>query len=190
MNEPRSDDALLAAAAAGSLDAFNAFVLRHQDALYGFCARMVGPDRCEDATQEAFVRAWRAVGRYRPGFPRAWLYRIASNVCLDLLRRERRRPASLRIAGDGDAPIAELPDSAPGPESRAEQAQLRAALERALAELTAEHRAAVLLCDLQGWPLAEAAGALGVPEGTLKSRLHRAHERLRRSVHLEPLRGA
>lgn len=179
----REDAELARRAAAGALDAFNQLVLRHQDAAYALALRYLGaPEAAEDATQEAFVRAYRAVGTFRGGKFRAWLLTIVANVSRDELRRRGRRPErSLDIGPGDDAGAASLdpPDAAPTPAERAETADLRRALEAALARLPEEWRLIVLLSDVHGLSHDEIARAAGVPIGTVKSRLSRARGRLR-----------
>jgi RNA polymerase sigma-70 factor (ECF subfamily) len=130
----------------------------------------------EDAAQDAFVKAFRALGRFRAGAPfRPWLLRIVGNEARNRLRSAGRRAAlELRLAegpGDGGA--------APSPEAAAEAAEERRALLRALRALDDDHREVVHCRHLLQLSVAETALALGLPEGTVKSRLSRALERLR-----------
>ncbi len=179
----REDAELARRAAGGALDAFNQLVLRHQDAAYGLALRYLGSaEAAEDATQEAFVRAYRAIGGYRGGKFRSWLLTIVANVARDELRRRGRRPErSLdRALHDDPANAAfDPPDSAPSPEARAENAELRRALQSALRRLPDEWRLIVVLSDIQGHSHEEIARIAAVPIGTVKSRLSRARARLR-----------
>ena len=165
----------------GDLDAFNSLVLAYQGQVYGLCLRMLGaPQPAEDATQEAFVAAYRAVSRFRRGNFRAWLMRIAANACYDELRRRKARPAtSLDRTGDEDQRPIDPPDTAPSMEERAANTELHRALEAALAQLPREQRLAVVLCDVQGFDYAEIAETMRVSLGTVKSRISRARSRLR-----------
>jgi RNA polymerase sigma-70 factor, ECF subfamily len=176
-------DALVARAQAGELPAFNALVLRHQDALYSLALRMLGSrDAAEDATQEAFIRAYRRIDTFRGGNFRSWLFTIVANVSRDELRRRGRRPAlSLDLARDDpDRASLDPPDPDPTPEGRALQSDLRRTLEDALARLPHDWREVVLLVDVHGLGYDEAAAAMGgLPVGTVKSRLSRARGRLR-----------
>ena len=177
--------AWIQAAQRGDLEAFNRLVLAYQDAVYNVAYRILG-DRAaaEDATQEAFLRAWQHIRRYRGGSWRGWLFRIVTNACYDHLRRKQRRPAvSLEggdAADDGLAPEDWLADTDPAgdPEARAEQHALRAALEDCLQRLPSDFRAVLVLVDVEGLPYAEAAQAAGVALGTLKSRLARGRLRM------------
>lgn len=177
-------DALVRRAQAGELDAFNAIVLRYQDALYGLALRMLGsPDAAADATQDAFIRAYRRIDTFRGGSFRSWLFSIVANRSRDELRRRGRRPQlSLdRPAGGGedDRPALDPPDPDPLPDARAEQSDLRRTLEDALQRLPHDWREIVLLVDVHGLAYDEASAATGLPVGTVKSRLSRARARLR-----------
>jgi RNA polymerase sigma-70 factor (ECF subfamily) len=182
---PASDpevDALVRRAQAGELPAFNSLVLRYQDALYGLALRMLGSrDAAEDATQEAFIRAYRRIDTFRGGNFRSWLFTIVANQARDEMRRRGRRPQlSLDLARD-DPERASLdpPDPDPLPEARAEQSDLRRTLEAALQQLPDDWREIVLLVDVHGLAYDEAAASTGLPVGTVKSRLSRARGRLR-----------
>jgi RNA polymerase sigma-70 factor (ECF subfamily) len=173
------------AAQGGDLEAFNRLVLAYQDAVYNVAYRILGERAAaEDATQETFLRAWQHIRRYRGGSWRGWLFRIATNACYDHLRRRKRRPTvplePLDAEGDAleDAPWLADANSQVQPEAEAERAALRQALERCLQELPPAQRAALVLVDVEAWPYAEAAQALGVALGTLKSRLARGRLRM------------
>ncbi|HSK15885.1 MAG TPA: sigma-70 family RNA polymerase sigma factor [Gaiellaceae bacterium] len=159
----------------GDEDAFAAVVRHHDHGLRALAYRLLGDrDRMDDALQEAYVRAFRALPRFR-GDSRlgTWLYRIAYNACLDELERSRRRDhLPLREA-------AEPPDPRAGP---AEEVASRRDLAAALAALPPEDRAAVLMVDAHGFGYRDAGEALGVPEGTVASRLSRARAALRRAL--------
>lgn len=185
---PRGETAsTLDRARRGSVDAFNEIVRLHQGAVYGVCYRTLGnPEDAADATQDAFLNAFRAIGSYRGDASGLvpWLLRIAVNACFDLARKRRRRPAESMdqlvddAERDGFAPP-QFADSSPTPEQRALTSETARAIESALDTLSVEHRAAVVLCDVQGLSYEEAARALGVELGTLKSRLSRARAHLR-----------
>jgi len=165
----------------GDLDAFNALVELHQRAVFNLCLRMIGNyATAEDATQEAFVSAFRAIRSFKGGSFRAWLMRIAANASTDALRRRQRRPAlSLDVAPPGtDDPI-DPPDSAAGPEEMALRADRAAAIQAALLRLPDDQRMAVVMCDMQGFAYEEIAQAMGVSIGTVKSRISRGRDKLR-----------
>jgi len=184
---PRDDEHLLRAARAGDLDAFNLLVLRHQAAVFNVCLRLLRDvAAAEDATQDAFVRAWTGVDSFRGGSVRAWLFKIATNRAYDLLRVRARRPAAaleadaLELEPIWPAQAAELP------EERALREELGFRLERALTALPEDQRTAVLLADVQGCSYDEVAAATGAALGTVKSRLSRARARLRQTLTDDP----
>jgi RNA polymerase sigma-70 factor (ECF subfamily) len=172
---------LIARARQGDLPAFNVLVERYQTSVFNLCLRMLGaPAPAEDAAQEAFISAYRSLGRFRGGSFRAWLFRIAANACYDELRRRKARPAtSLDWRNTEDERPIEPPDTAPSMEERAATAELHRALEDALAQLPHEQRLAIVLCDVQGFDYAEIAETMRVSLGTVKSRISRARSRLR-----------
>lgn len=176
--------ALINAAKRGDLDSFNRLVLAYQDMLYNQAYRMMGePDSAEDATQDAFIAAFRKLGSYRGGSFKAWLLRIVTNLCYDELRRRKRRPTTpLEPVDNNDEEIESphwLSDPGESPEQAAERAELGRALQQCLNGLPPEFRAVAILVDIQGMDYAEAARAVGKPLGTIKSRLARARKRLR-----------
>jgi RNA polymerase sigma-70 factor (ECF subfamily) len=167
------DRRILDRARRGDERAFEAVVRHYDEGLRALAFRLLG-DRAsmDDALQEAYVKAYRALPRFRgDSSPGTWLYRIAYNACLDELRRRRRVVAldSVREAADRRA----------GP---ADAAAVRGGLAAALAGLPPEDRAAVLLVDAAGFDYRDAAAVLAVPEGTVASRLHRARRALRRAL--------
>src|SRR5579872_7235573 len=127
----------------------------------------------EDAAQEAFFAAYRAIDSFRGGSFLPWLLRIAANQCYDELRRRQRRPTSSLP----EEPF--VPDPEPGPDQAALGAESLRAIEAALAQLAPEQRLCVVLIDVQGLDYDEAAQAMGVNLGTVKSRLSRARAQLR-----------
>lgn len=166
---------------AGDLDAFNVLVERHQRGLYNLCLRMLGSvPSAEDATQEAFLAAYLHLGSFRGGSFRAWLYRIGANACHDEMRRRRSRPAvSLESGAQGGVSPVQIPDRGPSPLERLEQEESAAVIQRALDALPADQRLAAILCDVQGLDYKDIAVVMGVPLGTVKSRIARARARLR-----------
>ena len=181
-NLPQGEADLLARARGGDLAAFNQIVERHQTAVYNVCLRMLGAGQAaEDATQEAFISAYRHLDKFRGGIFRAWLLRIASNACYDEMRRRKARPAvSLdEPRGSGDDRTIDVPSGEASMEDRAEQMELRAALESALLRLPEDQRLAIVLCDVQGLDYAEIAEVQRCSLGTVKSRINRGRTRLR-----------
>jgi RNA polymerase sigma-70 factor (ECF subfamily) len=159
----------------GDSDAFWSLVEPYDRGLRALAYRLLGDrDLMDDALQEAYLKAFRALPSFRGDSAVAsWLYRIVYNACLDQLRRAgRRRHAPLEAAGER---------SDPGPDP-AEVATRRHDLGTALASLSPDMRAAVLLVDAEGMDYGEAAETLGIPRGTLASRLNRARAHLRRAL--------
>lgn len=159
-----TDEVLVRDAAAGRREAFEELVRRHSGRVYALALRICrNPDDAEDALQETFIAAYRALPRFdRRARVSTWLYRIATNKCYDVLAR--RRPT---------ADSAALPEPADphDPFARSRREQL---LSEALDGLPEQFREAALLCDVCGLTPAEAGAVIGVPEGTMKSRSFRA----------------
>jgi len=183
MDEPL----LIRRAQAGDLEAFNQLVLAYQDMLFNVALRILGEeDLAADATQEAFLSAFRAMSSFRGGSFRAWLLRTVTNACYDELRRQRRRPTTpLEPLNDDDEEVETprwLADTSAAPEEQLERAELEHAITHCLEKLSLEFRTVVVLTDIQGLDYAETARAIGVPVGTVKSRLARARLRLQRCL--------
>lgn len=184
MNTDFDEAELISRSTQGDLDAFNRLVEQYQRPLYNLCLRMLASaEAAEDATQEAFIAAYRAVHRFRgahTGGFRAWLFRIAVNACYDEMRRRRSRPSVSLDAPRGETGRAfDFPNQGPTLEERAQTAELGSAIQEALSTLPSDQRLAVILCDVQGMEYAEIALVMGVSLGTVKSRLNRARSRLR-----------
>jgi len=155
-------------------DGFEQAVLEHKDRIYSFAAMMLrDPADAQDVAQETMVRLWQNRQTVVPETARAWLTRTAHNLCIDRIRRRR-----VRNEVDPEA-AREAPDGQPGPLRLAASSELGRALARAIADLTPDYRAVVILREIQRLPYDEIASSLGVPLGTLKARLHRAREQLR-----------
>jgi RNA polymerase sigma-70 factor (ECF subfamily) len=178
---------LLEDARGGDLEAFNRLVLNYQNHAYSFAYRMLGEaEGAADAAQQAFLSAYRHLHEIRGESFRSWLLRIVANACLDELRRRKRRPSvSLEdlAAGEDDGRDGEslsvLADPAEGPEAAAVRTDLRRSIEDCLALLPPDQRATILLVDVHAQDYAEAAQALRVALGTVKSRVARARASLR-----------
>ena len=167
---------MLERARVGDSDAFAALVAQHERRLQALACRLLGrPDLVEDALQEAYVRAFRGLSRFRGQADfGTWLYRITYNVCMDELRRRRRQAVSVDSGQDRPA----VPD-APDP---ADFCAERHALAAALARLTTRERSAVVLVDGYGMGYVQAAEILGVAPGTVGSRVFRARGALRQAL--------
>ncbi len=176
--------ALIKSAQHGDLDAFNSLVLAYQDILFNTALRILGDDElAADATQDAFISAFRSINGYRGGSFKAWLLRTVTNACYDELRRKKRRPTTPLEpdASDGDEMDTPrwLADPALTPEQSAEAVELEHAIQHCLENLPLEFRTVVVMADLQGLDYTEVAAATRAPLGTIKSRLARARLRLR-----------
>lgn len=172
---------LIERAQAGDREAFEELVRRHADRLHAVVLRFIAdPEEAREVTQEAFLRAWRSIGRFqgRSQFF-TWLYRIGINEAKR--RVGRRAPTGLVSSVDGE-PKLEAPDWSEAPDRRLEQSELREALERAIRELPLDYRTTVILRDVEGLSTAEAAEVMELGEAAFKSRLHRARLAVRRSL--------
>jgi len=175
------------AARRGDLAAFNWLVLQYQTRVYNLCYRMLSdPDAAADATQETFLSAYRAIGRFKGEQFRTWLLRIATNGCLDVLRSRKRRPTVSIDAPifdeEGDEtdplPIADT-DPSLDPESWALRTEVVETIQIGLGLLPDEQRTALVLVDVQGFSYEEAAVISGANIGTVKSRINRARSKMR-----------
>ena len=169
----------------GDQDAFSQLVQENQDRIYSLALYMTGnPDDGCELAQEAFLRAWRSLPSFQgeSSFS-TWLYRLAKNLCIDFLRREKRRRAAAATISldDENSPWpAQIPDQHSTPESELERQELQRAVRSGLAKLSAEHRAVLTLRELSGLSYEEIADVLGLETGTVKSRIARARLALRK----------
>ncbi|MEE9298228.1 MAG: sigma-70 family RNA polymerase sigma factor [Acidimicrobiia bacterium] len=167
-----TDAALIERYLGGDVDAFEELMRAHEDRVFGVCLRMLrNREAALDAVQETFVTVFRKADRFagRSAFG-TWLYRVAVNTCHDVARKNRRRLAE---------PLQEGMDPAdPASEDSYSSAEVRPDIEAALSELPTEFRSAVVLADLEGLALETVADVLGVPVGTVKSRVFRGRRLL------------
>jgi RNA polymerase sigma factor (sigma-70 family) len=185
--EPGALESALRAAQRGEVAAFNGLVQIYQRQVFNVCYRTLGnAEDAADATQEAFLGAYRGIKSFRgpTGGFRGWLLRIAVNACYDHLRRRQRRPTesldALGVVSDDEvSAAARVVDPRPDPEQRALSAEEARRIQAAIDRLPDEQRLAVVLCDVQGLSYDEAAQAMEVELGTVKSRLSRGRARLR-----------
>ncbi len=185
MDEP----ALIQSAQHGDLDAFNTLVLHYQDMVFNTAVRVLGDDDlAADASQEAFISAFRSLSTFRGGSFKAWLMRTVTNACYDELRRQKRKPTTPLEPETADGEEVDSPKSLADPNltpaQKAEADELEHAIQHCLDALPTEFRTAVVLADIQGLDYSEVATASKIPLGTVKSRVARARLRLR-----ECLRG-
>lgn len=169
------DSVLVANARRGDRGALDALLRRHHDRVYALCRRMTGNDTdALDATQEALIAVCKGLARFdgRSTFT-TWLYRVTTNACLDELRRRNRRPT----------PIDAVEPSAPSPDVPvAQHVSDRLAIDAALLTLPEEFRAAVVLRDVCDLDYAEIADVLGIPPGTVRSRIARGRAALAKQL--------
>lgn len=170
-----SDDELVQRAKAGDLAAFDILVARHYRHVFALAFHLLGnADDAADATQDAFLKAFERLSQFRGDAAfSTWLYRITINACHDLQRQRRPTPFSQLNEEDNES-VAALEDLRPDPEEMWQRQEQQEAVQKILASLPEEFRQVIVLCDLQGLTYSEAAAVLGMPEGTVKSRLHRA----------------
>jgi RNA polymerase sigma-70 factor (ECF subfamily) len=180
--DQRSDAELLADHVGGDADAFGVLFARHRDRLWAIALRTMGnPDDAADGLQDGLVAAYRRAGSFRgEAAVTTWLHRVVVNACLDRIRASKVRradplPDDLEELGDrGSTTTATHDDPAEGVVAAERRAQVLAAL----ATLPADQRAALVLVDMEGYPVAEAAEVLGCAVGTVKSRCSRGRARL------------
>ena len=170
-------------AQAGDRGAFNQLVVRHQDAVYTLCYRLTGnAEDAADATQEAFISAFKHIGELRGGAFPGWLLRIASNACFDLHRYRKRRPTASLDAPPTereDAPTRDVEDESAGPELETLRGELAGVIQTGLLELPEDQRLALVLRDQYGYDYQAIADVTAVELGTVKSRINRARRRMR-----------
>ena len=166
----------------GDGNAFEALVAAYEKNVYNLALRMTGNAQdAEDMAQEAFVKAYTSLPGFRGDSKfSVWLYRIVSNVCLDFLRRQNRRPASSlsQEDEDGEETQMDIPDESQSPEQLLERSLTQEAVRRGLQSLSAEQRQILLLREIQGLSYEEIAETLDLEAGTVKSRIFRARKKL------------
>jgi RNA polymerase sigma-70 factor (ECF subfamily) len=168
----------------GNLDAFNQLVLSYQDVVYRQAFWVLGEqEAAEDATQEAFIRAFQNIQVVYGSTFKAWLLRITTNVCIDMVRRVQRHPLTALEPVDEDGEEFEsaawMVDRSPSIEATVETEQMVEAVQQCLSRLHPDYRTAIVLVDIQELDYEEAARSMGICMGTFKSRLARARMRLR-----------
>jgi RNA polymerase sigma-70 factor (ECF subfamily) len=180
------EKALIREAKRGDLDAFNRLIIEYQTLAYNIALRVMGDEAsAADATQEAFISAYKGLRKFRGGSFRSWLLRIVTNACYDELRRRKRRPATSLDSLEEEGEF--IPSDAGGlggvptdsPEESAARAEIRRAIEICLQQLPIDFRMIAILVDIQGHDYRAASEVIGKPVGTVKSRLARARERMR-----------
>lgn len=168
----------------GDSAAFEELVTTHEARIYSLCLRMSGnrEDAC-DLTQEAFLKIWRGLDSFNHDSSFAtWAYRLTSNVCIDFLRKEKKRRDVPLFTEDDEGQETELvlPDQRYDPELLAQRRELQDSLEAAMAQLEPQYRQILSLRELCGLSYSEIGSQLQLKEGTVKSRIARAREQVRR----------
>ncbi len=172
----------------GDVHAFEELVEQYQQGIINHAYSMfLNREDALDMAQETFIKAFNAIASFnRQSSFKTWLFRIATNVCLDELRRRKRRAATVSLTAeeDGDSPGVQIDvaDASADPAEAAQQAFLRQAIEKAIGELDTEYRTAIVLREIEGMDYNEIAKTMGCSLGTVKSRISRARAQLREKL--------
>lgn len=185
-------DARIERARRGDARALEALLGEHTGRVYAHVARIVGPGaEAEDVVQDACISAWRSIGSFEGTSFRAWLFRIATNRAIDVVRARRRRgELPLEPAEDEERTWAEPVAGGPDLTQLAADREALRAVEEALAALPAEQRTAVVLRDVEGFDYEEIARIMGSEPGTVKSRIHRGRLAVRNALVARGWRGS
>lgn len=182
-----SEQELVRLAQQGDQTAFGQLVTDNEKRIYNLCRRLTGNEQDgEDLAQEAFLNAWRGLAKFQGDSSFAtWVYRLASNACIDHLRKEKRRQniasaVSLDDDGGEDGWQKELPDNRYSPQQELEQKEQRTAIEQALESVSVEHKQILVMREMSGLSYGEISAVLGLEEGTVKSRIARARTAVRK----------
>lgn len=180
-----TEEELISRVQAGDEDAFAQLMDAHQRRVYGLILRLTNsPEDALELSQETFFNAWRGLPNFH-GESRfsTWLFRLATNVSIDFLRRENRRRSIVAGSlsdGDFEGGDWDIPDTRFTPQGEAERGELQEAVRRGLARLSDEHRTVLVLRDLNGLSYREISEILHIEEGTVKSRIARARLALKK----------
>lgn len=179
---------LVAMTSSGNLDAFNELVLKHQDMIYNHAYGILGdPASAEDVTQDTFIKAFEKLNGFRGGAFRSWLMKIATNSAYDTLRRSKRCPTQPLFPEDENGDELEsshwLVDPSATVQDIVEQNEFSKSIAKLLEELPNVYRTILIMVDMHQFDYAEAANALNIPIGTVKSRLARARLQMTKKLH-------
>lgn len=172
----------IAAARNGDQESFEKLVRLYEKRVFSLTSRMCRNSAdAEEAAQEAFLAAWQALPAFRGDASFAtWLYRLVSNTCVDILRREGRHQVMAGPSLDDEESSPEPPDKSPSPHALAERAELRRQIEAGLAALPPEYRQVLILREIHQCTYDEIAQICSIDLGTVKSRINRGRKRLRK----------
>ncbi len=172
--------ALVKRAQGGDMSAFESLVREYERFVYNLAYKLLNDQQdAEDASQEAFIKAFRSISSFRGDSKfSVWLYRLTSNVCIDMLRRRPAPAVSLSVDDDGADAQLDIPDIRFQPENELERQELRRAVGSALSSLPDNYRQVLVLREIGGHSYDEIAGSLHLDLGTVKSRIFRARKKL------------
>lgn len=181
------EENLVLAASKGDLEAFNQLVLNYQDLVYNHALSILGdPASAEDATQEGLIKAFHGLSTFRGGTFRSWLLRIVTNCAYDLVRRSRRQPVQPLFPVDEHGEESDSPywivDSSASVQGAVEENELSEDIYSLMEELPEAYRSVLTLVDVYELDYTEAAEALKIPLGTVKSRLARARQKMQEKL--------
>ncbi len=180
-----SEKILVEKSARGDVDAFETLIGSHQKKVYNIALRMTkNPEDAQELAQDAFVRAFIAIKKFRGDSSFAtWIYRITMNVCTDFLRkRSKGTVISIEQTGYESEQTIQLADDNPGPDEISEKNQLKQLVREAMELLPPEHQQVLILRDLMDMTYKDIAYTLNVNEGTIKSRINRARDNLKKVI--------
>lgn len=171
---------LIERARRGDLEAFNSLVIAYQNIAYSTAFRILGNHYdASDAVQEALIKAFRGICKFKGGSFKIWLLRIVTNTCRDALRASKRRPATPLYPQGIESDRVALLSDVDNPENYAERQELARLIQEAIDQLPFDQKAVIVLSDLEGFDYWEISEVLGIPLGTVKSRLSRARAKVR-----------
>ena len=180
-----TDQEMIALCRNGDREAFNALVLKYEKQVFNIAYGMLSDyEDASDAAQDVFIKVYRSIASFRgqSSFS-TWLYRICSNVCNDMLRKRQRRGISISLDNDEeDNPASHLPSEEPTPAERLEESERSRAVREAINGLRKEYREIIVFSDMEQLSYEEIAKILRCPVGTVKSRLNRARNALRKKL--------
>ena len=171
----------------GDREAFNELVVQYEKQIINIAYGMLS-DREDalDAAQEVFIKVYKNISSFKgQSSLTTWIYRITANVCNDILRKRQRSAKTISLYpsdDDDDNRQGEIADTSPTPEAVLEQSEAQRAVREGIASLSDDFRTVITLCDIEGCSYEKASQILGLPQGTIKSRLNRARNALRKKL--------